>query len=66
MSFGSICLAIAMVLFFLLGFHIVDPSTKYNLDEIGWGFIAAGLLLGGILIPMNFTRGPRREAGDRR
>lgn len=46
-----ICFAVAAVLFFLLGFHVVEPSGKYDLDQIGLGFIALGLLLGGVALP---------------
>lgn len=54
---SMICFAVAAVLFFLLGLHIVEPSGKYNLDQIGLGFIALGLLLGGVNFPsLNVVR----------
>jgi hypothetical protein len=53
---GLICFVVAAVLFFLLGLNIVEPSAKYNLDEIGLGFIALGLALAGVALPFNFTR----------
>lgn len=51
-----ICYVVAAVLFFLLGFHVIEPSSKYNLDEIGWGFIALGLALGGVALPVLFRK----------
>lgn len=51
-----ICYVIAAVLFFLLGLNIIEPSSKYNLDEIGLGFIALGLALGGVALPFVIGR----------
>lgn len=51
-----ICFVIAAVLFFLLGFHVIDPSSKLNLDEVGWGFLALGLALGSIALPVVWRR----------
>jgi hypothetical protein len=46
---------LAGLLFFLLGFHVVTPSKDYNLDEIGWGLIAFGIVLQGVIVPVNFV-----------
>ncbi|HEY8766062.1 MAG TPA: hypothetical protein VIP09_02170 [Dehalococcoidia bacterium] len=55
MSLGALFLVLAGLLFFLLGFHVVTPSKDYNLDEIGWGLIAFGIVLQGVIVPVNFV-----------
>ncbi len=42
---GSICFVIAAVLFFLMGFNVIEGAKQADIFEIASGLVAAGLAL---------------------
>lgn len=55
MSLGAICWAISAIIFFLLGFDLVQDTGKIHLDLIALGLIPAGLLLSGYAVPIRIS-----------
>lgn len=54
MSLGAICLVVAAVLFFLLGFNVINSTGKIDLVLIAFGLFVTGVLLRGVVLPIHF------------
>ena len=56
MSLGSVCFAFSAVILLLLGFDVISSTGKVDLTVVALGLIPLGLLLSGVVFPINIGR----------
>jgi hypothetical protein len=57
MSWGAICWVISAVIFFALGFDLVNSTGKVDLVLLAAGLVPAGLVLSGYTVPLFGAKG---------